>query len=158
MLMPRWRLIAMTMCLACLACLAGCSLMAPKFERPQVSVASIELVGGNLLQQNFRVTFDIQNPNDRAIPVTSLHAELDVGGARLASGVSDRAVLVPAHGTSQLNMNITANVAAVLLQLGQHADSHSDAIEYDMTGAASIDLPFLRDLPFHQHGSFSLTH
>jgi hypothetical protein len=25
-----------------------------------------------------------------------------------------------------------------------------------MSGAASIDLPFLRDLPFHQTGSFSL--
>jgi hypothetical protein len=35
-------------------------------------------------------------------------------------------------------------------------DQHADTVDYDLTGAASIDLPFLRDLPFHQTGSFSL--
>jgi hypothetical protein len=35
-------------------------------------------------------------------------------------------------------------------------DQHADSIDYEVSGAASIDLPFLRDLPFHQTGSFSL--
>jgi hypothetical protein len=35
-------------------------------------------------------------------------------------------------------------------------DQHADAIDYDLQGAASIELPFLRDLPFHQTGSLSL--
>jgi hypothetical protein len=29
-------------------------------------------------------------------------------------------------------------------------------VDYDLTGAASIDLPFFHDLPFHQTGSFPL--
>jgi len=44
-------------------------------------VVGIELVGGNLLQQNFLVKFNVQNPNDRALPVTGLHAELNVLGS-----------------------------------------------------------------------------
>ncbi|MGO9995886.1 MAG: LEA type 2 family protein [Steroidobacteraceae bacterium] len=135
---------------------AGCALVAPKFERPEISVASIELVSGSLLQQNFLVKLNIQNPNDRALPVTGVHAELNVAGERLASGVSNRPFVVPAQGTTQFDMTITANMASVLLKLSQRADNHSDSIDYDMTGSASIDLPFLRDLAFHQKGAFSL--
>jgi LEA14-like dessication related protein len=131
--------------------------VAPKFARPNLSVTSIQLVSGNLLQQNFLVKLNIQNPNDRALPVTGLHAELNVAGERLASGVSNRPFVVPAFGETQFDMTITANAALALLQLMQRKDTQRDSIDYDMTGAASIDLPFLRDLPFKQHGSLSLS-
>jgi LEA14-like dessication related protein len=135
---------------------AACSLVAPKFEKPEVSVASIELVSGNLFQQNFLVKLNIQNPNPRELPVTGLHVELNVAGERLASGVSNRPFVVPAQGATQFDMTITSNLALALLKLSQRGDSHSDSIDYDLTGAASIDLPFLRDLPFHQKGAIAL--
>jgi len=138
-------------------CLAACSLLTPKFERPTLSVIGIELVNGNLLQQNFRVKFNIQNPNDRALPVSGLHAALTVAGEQIAQGQNDRAFVVPARGNIDFDMMITANMALALLKLSSSMDQHADSIDYDVSGAASIDLPFLRDLPFHQTGAFSLT-
>jgi LEA14-like dessication related protein len=111
---------------------------------------------GNLLQQNFAVKLNIGNPNDRALPVRGLHTELSVGGEQIASGVSDRAIIVPAFGESEFDMTITANLALALLKLTDKANQHADSIDYDLTGEASIDLPFLRSLPFHQSGSFKL--
>jgi LEA14-like dessication related protein len=137
-------------------CLAACTLLTPKFTRPNVSVVSVEMRSGNLLQQNFAVKLNIQNPNDRALPVSGLHVELNVGGEQIASGVSDRAIVVPAFGESEFDMTIKANMALALLKLANKMDQQSDSIDYDLTGAANIDLPFLRDLPFHQTGSFSL--
>ena len=137
-------------------CLVACSLVTPKFERPTLSVAGIELLNGNLLQQNFRVKFNIHNPNDRALPVSGLHASLSVGGEHIAQGQNDRAFVVPARGDVDFDMMITANLGVALLKLAGKMDQHADSIDYDVSGAASIDLPFLRDLPFHQTGSFSL--
>jgi LEA14-like dessication related protein len=130
--------------------IAACS---PKFERPNLTVVGIELQGGNFLQQSFLVKFQVQNPNNRALPVSGLHAELNVGGQRIASGVSNRAFVVPAMGQSDFDMTISANLGAALLQL---ANRHNDSVDYEVTGAASLDLPFFHDLPFRQTGSFSL--
>lgn len=133
--------------------LLGTAACAPKFERPNLTVVGIELQSGSFLQQNFLVKFHIQNPNDRALPVSGLHAELNVGGERIASGVSNRAFVVPPFGETDFDMNITANMALALLKF---AGTHADSIDYEVTGAASLDLPFVRNLPFRQNGSFSL--
>ena len=113
-------------------------------------------MNGNLLQQNFRVKFNIQNPNDRALPVSGLHAALSVGGEHVAQGQNERAFVVPAKGDADFDVMITANMALALLKLANKMDQHGDSIDYEVSGAASIDLPFLRDLPFRQTGSFSL--
>ncbi len=151
---PLWRLSGLIGCLLCL--MTACSLLAPKFERPTLSVVGVELVSGNLLQQNLRVKFNIQNPNDRALPVSGLRASLSVGGEPVAQGQNDHAFVVPASGNTDFDMMITANMAMALLKLANRMDQNADSIDYDVSGTASIDLPFLRDLPFHQAGVFSL--
>jgi LEA14-like dessication related protein len=142
------------LCLLMLGTVAlGTVACVPKFERPVLTVSSIELQSGNLFQQSFLVKFQVQNPNDRKLPVQGLHAELDVGGQRIASGVSNRAFVVPPRGQSEFDMTITANMAVALLQL---ANQRADSVDYELSGSANLDLPFLHEAPFHQAGSFSL--
>jgi LEA14-like dessication related protein len=145
----------LTKIIALTLALSACSLFAPKFERPNVTVIGIEMRGGNLLQQRFAVKLNIQNPNDRALPVRGLQAHLNVGGEEIASGVSDRSVTVPAFGESEFDMTINANIALALLKLADKTN-RSDSIDYEIKGEASIDLPFLRNLPFRQTGTLKL--
>src|SRR5260370_24035574 len=127
--------------------------MAPKFERPTLSVTGIELVNGNLLQQHFRVKFNIQNPNDRALPVSGLHAALSVAGENIAQGQNERAFVVPAKGDVEFDMMITANMALALVKVGHVMDGHADTVAYELSGGASGHLTFLHDLPFHPNRS-----
>jgi LEA14-like dessication related protein len=145
----------LTKIIALTLALGACSLFTPKFERPNITVIGIELRSGNLLQQKFAVKLNIQNPNDRALPVHGLQAQLNIGGQEIATGVSDRAVTVPAFGESEFDMTINANLALALLKLADKANG-SDSIEYEIRGEASIDLPFLHSLPFRQTGALKL--
>ena len=56
----------------------------------------------------------------------------------------------------EFDMTITANLALALLKLTDKANQNADSIDYNLTGEASIDLPFLRSLPFHQNGTFKI--
>jgi LEA14-like dessication related protein len=131
---------------------AGC---VPHFEKPTVSVVGVQLQGGNLWQQNFLVTLKVHNPNNRVLPVSRLSADLRTDGAEVATGESSGAFQVPAFGDADFAVSVKANMALLLLQLAKRRDDHSDAIDYDVSGVVSLDLPFLRTLPFHQTGAFS---
>jgi LEA14-like dessication related protein len=133
--------------------LAAC---APKLQRPDLSVISVEMLNGNVLQQNFRVRLSIQNPNDRTLPVEGVQATLHVNGEQIASGVSSGAFVVPAFGQSEFDMLISANMAVGLLKIVGGMNQQTGAIDYELTGVVSMDLPWLRSLAFDQHGSFSL--
>jgi LEA14-like dessication related protein len=150
----RFSLLTLTMALS--VWVGACSLVTPKYNRPNVTVSSIQLRSGNLLQQNFAVKLNIQNPNDRDLPVRGVHAELNVGGEQIASGVSDHSMVIPAFGEAEIDVTVTANMVMALAKLASRLNNQADSIDYDLTGAASIDLPFLRNLPFHQTGSLPL--
>ena len=142
--------------ITCAAFLAACSLFTPKFERPNLSVVGIQMLDGNFFQQNFLVRLKIQNPNDRALPVNGLGADLKIAGEKFATGVSNRAFTVGAYGETEFEMTVSANMAVGLLKLLAKGDSKLDAIDYDLSGKVSIDLPFMRSIPFHQNGAYSL--
>ncbi len=142
-------LTAVLLCLALSAC-------APKLERPNISVVSVEMQGGNFMQQNFGVKLNVQNPNDRALPIKAVHAELSVGGEQIATAASDQPFVVPPFGESGFDLNVKANLALALLKLGLKMDQHLDSIDYEVKGGVSVDLPLVPEVPFHQSGSFSL--
>ncbi len=85
-----------------------------------------------------------------------MHVEMHVAGEEIAHGASNQPFVVPAHGENQFDMTITANTALAILKLAAGKNNHADAIDYDLTGGATLDLAFFRDLTFHQTGSLSL--
>lgn len=136
--------------------LASCSLLRPHFERPEISVAGVELRGGNLLRQDFVVKLHVENPNNRDLPVQGVHADLRIEGDPVASGASEQAFVVPSRGAADVDVTVTANLLLAAAKLGGKLNSGAGTIDYDIQGAARIDLPFMGDLAFHQGGSFSL--
>jgi LEA14-like dessication related protein len=147
------RLIGVMLVLA----LSACAFVHPQFDQPTVRVVAIELRGGNLLQQHFAVTLNVQNPNRQTLPVRYLSFALKIEGMDFASGSSERAFSVPALGDADFSMDVSANLALAVLQLADKRQRHNAALSYELTGTARIDLPFTRALAFHQEGSLPLS-
>lgn len=142
--------------IAAAALLSACAVFAPQFARPDLSVVDVRLLGGNLFQQNFRVTLDIQNPNDRALPVEHVSANLVMDGEQIASGATSRAFIVPARGRTRFDMIVAADMATGLIWLAQRRAVPAGAVDYELDGVVRLDLPLFHSLPFHEKGSFTL--
>ncbi len=140
----------------CALLLPACALLAPHFQKPDLSVVGIEMLGGNLFQQNLRITLKIHNPNARPLPIDSLTADLRVGGEPIASGATNRAFVVPANGDTEFDLMVTANLASGVVKLAQLMNDRSAPIDYELTGVVHLDVPLFRSLPFDQRGSFSI--
>ncbi len=132
---------------------SGCA-FAPKLQAPQLSVADVQILGGDLFQQKLRVRVHVQNPNDRALPVEGLTYTLEVEGQLLATGESAASFTVPPLGEADFDMNVTTNLAAALMKVLAGNNTHE--LAYHMKGKVTLSQGFLRSIPFEQRGTFRL--
>jgi LEA14-like dessication related protein len=137
-----------------LLALSGCALFVPKLQTPNLSIVDIEIRKANLLEQDLRLRMRVQNPNDRSLPIQGLTYTVYLGGQEFATGVSDASFVVPALGTAEFNMDVTANAAGALFAiLGK---PHGQGIDYRMQGRVELSHGWLRSIPFEQSGTFTL--
>jgi LEA14-like dessication related protein len=131
----------------------GCAL-APKFKEPQLDVVDVQLLRGDLLQQELRVRMLVRNPNARALAVHRVQYEVKVGGEAFARGESERDFTVPANGETQFDVGVTANAAAAVLRL--LGGGRRDAVDYQITGKVTLASGLVRSIPFDEKGEFRL--
>jgi len=144
---------ALSVVLALLS-LSACSLFVPKLEPPRLSVVSIDFLKGALWQQKLRVRLQVDNPNDRALPIKGITYTLEVNGQEFAHGESATSFDVPALGQAEFDMNMTANMAGTIISLLSHGGDAT--VEYHLVGRVSLSHGLLRSIPFDQHGTFNL--
>lgn len=128
----RRRLLAASAATAVLG-LAGCAGLG--FGEPiDVIVAGIEPIPGEGMEARFALKLRIQNPNERPIDYDGIHVELDVRGARLASGVSDQRGTVPRFGERLITVPMSVSVLGVVRQAIDLATGQQVKADYAMRG------------------------
>ncbi|MFO1504252.1 MAG: LEA type 2 family protein [Steroidobacteraceae bacterium] len=133
--------------------LAGCAYS--HLEKPTLHVVDVQLLKGDLLQQQLKVRMRVQNPNDRELPVAGITYALAVAGEAFAHGESERNFIVPALGTAEFDVDVTANAAGALLKIlagGRKLQS----VDYRLTGKVALSSGMLRSLPFDEKGVVNL--
>ena len=136
--------------------LAACSGLPMGLESPKVSVADIRLTGGGLLEQRFRLTLRVHNPNDRDIPVDGLSFVLDLNDAEFAQGATNRPVTLERLSDTLVEVEGVSNLAAVLDQLQQFGTSpdRREAVSYRLHG--TLVSGTMGRVPFDRRGEISL--
>lgn len=134
--------------------LSGCALFVPKLQTPRLSIVDIQVRKANLLEQDLRVRMRVDNPNDRSLPVKGLSYTVYLGNQEFATGVSDASFIVPALGTAEFNMDVTANAAGALFAI--LSKPAGQGIDYHMKGRVELTHGWLRSVPFEESGTFTL--
>jgi LEA14-like dessication related protein len=140
---------APAVCLLLLAC--GCAVA---FKEPQLDVVDVQLLRGDLLQQELRVRMLVRNPNARALAVRRIQYEVQVAGEAFAHGESGSEFNVPANGEAQFDVSVTANAAAMVLRL--LGAGRLDAVDYRIKGRVTLATGLVRSIPFDETGEFRL--
>jgi len=129
----------------------GCATLRPEIVVPEVSLVNITPIGATLFEQRARVDLRLRNPNDFAIDLTGLDFQLDVNGARLASGVTGDAVTIPRLGEGLVSVEVTTTLLAWMRQV--EILGTAQEIAYDLTG--HLHVAHLGRLPFSHSGRFA---
>jgi LEA14-like dessication related protein len=132
--------------------LSGCALFVPKLQTPRLAIVDIQVLRANFLEQRLRVRMRVDNPNDRSLPVQGLSYTVYLGGEEFATGVSDASFVVPALGTAEFSMDVSANAAGAIFAI--LSKPHGQGVDYRMKGRVELTHGWLRSIPFEQSGSF----
>lgn len=133
------------------ALLAACAYT--HLQKPELSVVGVDVVKGDLFQQQLRVRMRVHNPNDRELPVRSISYAVELAGKAFAHGESTGDFVIPANGDTQFDVNVTANAAAALLHL---LSSGQDRPQYRISGKVQLASGLLRNIPFDHTGELKL--
>lgn len=137
-----------------LAALSSCAAMLPKLEAPKLEVVAVNLGHGNISSQKIDVTLNVDNPNNRVLDISSIELQIALSGTEFATGETAEPFVVPALGSTQFQVKLTADLktalALVALQYG------ADTIPYRISGTVKLASGLVRTLPFKSDGKVPL--
>ncbi len=149
----RRRLAGLAVAMLGLTALGGCAGLRLGMQKPEVSVANIRLLDGNLLEQRFLLTLRVMNPNTSEIAIEGLTFKVDLNGQPFAKGVGNQPVVIPRLGEAMVEVTATTGLGGLLRQFkafkgrekvdyrisGRLVTGNFGGIDFDQTG--EVELP-----------------
>ena len=149
----RRRLAGLAAAMLGLTALGGCAGLRLGMQKPEVTVANIRLLDGNLLEQRFLLTLRVMNPNTSEIAIEGLTFKVDLNGQPFAKGVGNQPVVIPRLGEAMVDVTATTGLGGLLRQLkafkgrekvdyrisGRLVTGSFGGIDFDQTG--EVELP-----------------
>jgi LEA14-like dessication related protein len=133
---------------------SGCSTLLPHLEPPQLKVVGLSFLGGDYRHQQLRLNVEVTNPNDRQIAVRAIDYRVALAGSPFAEGSSAEPFTIPALGQSEFNLNVNADLAALVSVVGAHLNATD--LDYEVSGTLHLAEGLVRDIPFKGHGKLPL--
>ncbi len=138
--------------------LSGCATTVEDIVKtPGVELRDVEVLGLGFNGQTFLLSFDVENPNPFALPVSSVSYSLHLDGQRFASGQTPGEFSVPAGGRGEFAISVDLNLlhsAPQLLSIVRQGVRKD--VAYELDGRFALDLPLAPAVSFRNSGSIRL--
>jgi LEA14-like dessication related protein len=146
------RSFAVVVCVLAL-CLAACS--TPKLAVPKLALVSVAMTSADIFNQQFMVRVNVENPNDRELPITGIDYKLFLEGDSFSEGLSSKPFTVPANGNIDFDMIVRTNFVSSAGRLVSRLNGR-DQVQYVVEGKVLTDISGLKKIPFQESGTVSL--
>lgn len=151
------RTLTLSLVLLALA-LSGCATtMEDIVKSPSVELHSVDVLGLGFNGQTFLLSFNVENPNPFALPVSSVSYSLKLDGQRFASGKTPGEFSVPASGSGEFAISVDLNLlhsAPQLLSIVRQGVRKD--VAYELDGHFAVDIPLAPAVSFRNSGSIRL--
>ncbi|MEM5498221.1 LEA type 2 family protein [Paraglaciecola mesophila] len=100
--------------------LSSCATLSPDFEKPELQLTNLSMLPAQGLEQRFRLTFRVTNPNNISFPVDGMNFKLNLRGLQVATGVSDKKFVLEPLSDNTFEVDVSAslfNSGRVLLDI-----------------------------------------
>lgn len=142
--------------LALCAALCACGSLGRVVDPPRVTLTNVALVQANLLEQRYRLTLRVQNPNSMAIPIRGLDYAVKLSGIDFASGTTPNGFTLAALGEDTVDIDVSTNLLDSARQIYTLLRQKPDNLDYQLSGKIVVDMPFIKSIPFSRTGQVDL--
>ncbi|MCY1174798.1 Late embryogenesis abundant protein [compost metagenome] len=133
--------------------LGGCSTwLTGNFEDPEIRLVKVEVIKARLLEQQFKLHFRIDNPNDSSLPIRGLQYTIYLNDLHLAEGESNDWFTVPAKGHELFVVPVRTNLWQHLREIAKLLKKSDQPIRYRLEGELATGLFFGHDLHLSRSG------
>jgi LEA14-like dessication related protein len=136
-------------------CLAGCSMLQPDLQVPRLSLVSVAMTSADIFNQQFVVKVNVENPNDRELPITGIDYKLFLEGDSFAEGVSKKPFTVPAQGDIDFDLTVRTNFVSGAGRLLSRLNGR-EQVNYVVEGKVLTDISMLKKIPFQETGTVNI--
>ncbi len=141
MRIPSLMTVALLLCLT--VCFSGCAALHGIRESPKISVADIQVQKAGLMENAFLLQLRVMNPNDVAIDLKAITANLTLDGKPFARGVADSNERIEPYSSTLVPISVYSSVvdmAGALARVLQAGVLRDDPARYALEGTAILDV------------------
>ncbi|MFT0211056.1 LEA type 2 family protein [Pseudomonas sp. F1_0610] len=113
--------------------LNGCSTwLSSNFQQPDIQLTSIELVQAKLVEQEFKLQFRVDNPNDSSLALKSMKYDVQINNIPLAQGSQKIWLTVPAKQHKHIELTVFTNLWRHMKSIIRLIEKPNTPIEYQL--------------------------
>ncbi|RMO03834.1 hypothetical protein ALQ48_05399 [Pseudomonas coronafaciens pv. zizaniae] len=123
--------------------LSGCSLLSfDSLKDPEVHLVKVEVIKARLTHQDFRLYFEVDNPNDSRLLVRGLNYKIMLNEAMLAEGKSSDWFFVEGDSRKTLLISVRTNLWQHARYIAKLLKKPDQPIHYQLEGKLKTGILF----------------
>ncbi len=148
--MPHPSLIRLFSLLMILALMAGCAYVTKSWITPGVNLVGVRPVQVTAEQQTFIVSLNVNNPNDRTLPIIGATYDLEVEGHEVANGAGNLDKQIPAFSEDVVDIEVNTKLMDLIRDVPSLAFSGGEW-SYKVSGVLKLAGGYI-PVPFSYSG------